>query len=429
MLTSSTCPRTLTESFEIVIPRTAYDAAVRRQLHDPNLYSIGRFRWQETLAGRQLLVDELETSSGIPTGASRPPLDSYLVLHVDSGQTKGTAEDLLKRVSPLRSHYAVGLVVQVGPPALWDACIYSPSGRTQPVDMVTIQGPTPLRLAREEFEPGSSPADSQRWSRTSGAVGEETFARVRRTRVDVIGAGRNGTLVASMLAALGVAQLRIIDVDVLESHNQIGTLGLDAEDIGRSKAEALARCLYRQRPDLTLFSWNKSLLDHEVQSDLRRRPTDLIVTSVDDDAARLAAWLLARSLLVPHLDVGSAITADNSEHQLLGDVRLFIPGRRQGCPVCVGGVGDLDDTLYALNAPAGALRRGDPTDWRAQRAGSLIGLNSLVVGSAMQLWLDYLSGRCRTSAWQRLRWRPGQGLQSDFASVESMADCRFCNSP
>lgn len=94
--------------------------------------------------------------------------------------------------------------------------------------------------------------------------------------------------------------------------------------------------------------------------------------------------------------------------------------------MCVGGVGNLDDTLYALNAPAGALRRGEATSWNDQRAGSLIGLNSLVVGAAMQLWLDYLSGRCRWSAWQRLRWQPGSGLQSDFAAVTSVTNCQFC---
>jgi molybdopterin/thiamine biosynthesis adenylyltransferase len=411
---------------EIVIARSAYDAAIRRQLRNVETYAVGSFRWQETISGRQLLVEALEPVRGVPGGASRPPMDSYLVMRVENEPSPLTASGLLDRVQPLRSHFTAAMVIHTGPPARWDACLHAPNGARTRVDAVTVQGPAPLYLTRAS--PADPPAadDRERWSRTAGALGDEVFARVRRCRVNVVGAGRNGTLCATMLAGLGVAQLRLIDGDTLEPHNQIGTLGLDTNDIGRSKAEALARTLHRQRPDLTLSAWDKSLLADDVMADLRRRPADLVLTSVDDDAARLAGWLLARSLLVPHLDVASAILSGPADRQLLGDVRLFVPGRGQGCPICVGGVGNLDDTLYALNAPAGALRRGEVTSWHDQRAGSLIGLNSLVVGAAMQLWLDYLSGRCRSSAWQRLRWQPGSGLQSNFAAVNSAATCQFC---
>ena len=414
---------------EIVIARSAYDAAVRRQLRDNAAYAIGRCRWQETLAGRQLLVEELEVVRGIPGGFTRPPLDNYLVLRVEQGRSGSSASELLDHIQPLRSQYAVALVIQEGPPTGWDACLQSPGGDRVSIDTVAVQGPAPLHLSRanstEKLEPLGA-EDKARWSRTAGALGEEVFARVRRSRVNVIGAGRNGTLCATMLAGLGVSQIRLIDGDTLESHNQIGTLGIDTCDIGRSKAAALAHTLHRQRPDLTLSAWDKSLLDEGMLADLRRRPADLVLTSVDDDAARLAGWLLASALLVPHLDVASAILAGPTDRQLLGDVRLFVPGRGNGCPVCVGGVGNLEETLYALNAPPGSLRRGEATEWHEHRAGSLIGLNSIVVGAAMQLWLDYLSGRCRSSAWQRLRWQPSSGLLSDFAAVASGANCRFC---
>lgn len=411
---------------EMVIARGAYDAAVRRQLRDREAFAIGRFRWQETIAGRQMLVEELEAVRGVPGGATRPPLDSFLVLRVDSGPSSQSAAELLDRVRPLRSHYAAALVIKAGPPVQWEACLQAPSGVRTRIDAVTVQGPAPLYLTRESATETPTDNDRERWSRTAGALGDEVFARVRRSRVNVVGAGRNGTLCATMLAGLGVAQIRLIDGDTLEPHNQVGTLGLDTGDIGRSKAAALAHTLHRQRPDLTLSAWDKSLLAEEVLADLRRRPADLVVTSVDDDAARLVGWLLASSLLVPHLDVASAILAGPEDRQLLGDVRLFVPGRGQGCPVCVGGVGNLEDTLYEINAPPGALRRGEPTVWNDQRAGSLIGLNSIVVGAAMQLWLDYLSGRCRSSAWQRLRWQPGSGLRSDFAAVTAGVNCRLC---
>lgn len=414
------------DGLEIILTRTAYDAAVRRQLREPDSYSIGPFRWQETVAGRRILIEELESVRGVPRGVSRPPLDSYLVLRVESDRNDGTAADLLRQVAPLRSHQVAALVLQVGPPARWDAMLQSPGGSEQPVAAVSVQGPAPLHLVRDDRVESLADDERQRWSRTAGALGDETFERVRRARVNVIGAGRNGSLCAAMLGSLGVAQLRLIDGDELEPHNLIGTLGLDTEDLGHSKAESLARSLHRTRPELPLFSRNKSILDADVRADLRRRPTELFVTCVDDESARLAVWLLARSLLVPHLDVASAILPGEPDRQLLGDARLFVPGAGQGCPACVGGVASLDDTLYALNAPPGALRRGEPTTWNAERAGSLVSLNAIVVGAALELWLDYLSGRCRSSAWQRLCWRSGEGLRSEFAAVESTDACRLC---
>lgn len=424
-----------TTDIEIVIPRVAYDAAIRQQWRDHDLYAIGRFHWRETVAGRQILVEQLDSVRGLPSGDSRPPLDCYLILRLTQSargnETElATAASLLKQVRPLRSHHAAALVIHPGPPASWQALLHTPDGTHLPVTALTVQGPAPLHL---EHHPAAPPEatdeETARWSRTAGALGAETFEQLRRSRVQVIGAGRNGSLCASLLAALGVAHLRLIDGDMLEAHNQVGAVGLDVADIGRGKVEAVAKSISRSRPELPLVCCHQSLLAPELMNDLRRRPVDLIVTCVDDDAARLAAWLLAHSLLVPHLDIASAVLPGLTSRQLLGDARLFAPGVAQGCPVCVGGVANLEDTLYALNAPPGALRRGEPTRWNDQRAGSLVTLNATVVGAALQLWLDYLAGHCPTSAWQRIQWVPGAGLQCQQAAVASATDCRMCRTP
>ncbi|MFO0820785.1 MAG: ThiF family adenylyltransferase [Pirellulales bacterium] len=424
-----------TPSIELVIPRVAYDSAIRQQWRDPESYAIGRFRWHETIEGRQILVEQLDSVPGLPSGDRRPPLDCYLVLRLVSSnppaETAGaTTTRLIETIRPLRSHHVVALVIHSGPPASWHATLRMPDGKCLPVTSLTVQGPAPLHLEHQSGQSAHvTEEDADRWSRTAGALGTETFEKIRRSRVQVIGAGRNGSLCASLLAALGVAHLRLIDGDSLESHNLIGTIGLDSADVGRGKVEAVAKSISRSRPELPLVCWNKSLLAADVLADLRRHPVDLLVTCVDDDAARLAAWLLAHSLLIPYLDIASAVMRDNLTPTLLGDARLFAPGVQTGCPVCVGGVSNLEDTLYAINAPEGALRRGAPVHWSDQRAGSLVTLNATIVGAALQLWLDYLGGHCTTSAWQRIQWASGSGLLSHWAAVASTADCRMCRTP
>ena len=160
-------------------------------------------------------------------------------------------------------------------------------------------------------------------------------------------------------------------------------------------------------------------------SALGRLPADLIATAVDGDTARLAASLVVRRGLTVHLDLGTSVTRNGSGHtELAGDVRLLLPG--SGCVACVGGLADREETLYELLAPPNVLHRGRRLAWHQERAGSLVSLNAIAVGTAVQTWLDLLDGRLRTSCWHRLRWAPGEGLQTHSAPVSAAEDCPFC---
>ncbi len=201
--------------------------------------------------------------------------------------------------------------------------------------------------------------------------------------------------------------------------------GLALADVGRPKVAALAEGLLRLRPDMAVTCFDAPLTDPAVIMALRRLPADLIVTAVDNDTPRLGAALLARETLTAHLDLATSVTKDESGGmQLTGDIRMLLPGA--GCVACVGGFADREETLYELLAPPGTLRRGRPRAWHEQRAGSLVTLNAIAVGIALQLWLDLLTGQLRSSYWHRLRWVPGEGLETHHGPVSAAADCPFC---
>jgi hypothetical protein len=195
--------------------------------------------------------------------------------------------------------------------------------------------------------------------------------------------------------------------------------------VGRPKVHAVGRLLAAFRPDLQLSCVACSAIDADVVELLRRNRSDLIVTCVDDDTARMAASLIARETLTVHLDAGTSVQADEAGgRQITGDARLLLPG--EGSVACVGGLADLDATLYEIAAPPGSLRRGVEQPWHEQRAGSLITINGMTVNAAVQCWLDLLAGQIRTSFWQRLRWTPGSGLEAHAGPVGAGEGCAYC---
>jgi hypothetical protein len=412
-----------TASVELVVTRDAWDAAVRPSLVEPEVFAVGPLCWQHTVWGSRLLAEELRVTRSIPSGAERPPLDDWLVLAVVAGDVTRMAEDLVRRIAPKPSQVLVLLVLNRQDRTRWQGLV-AQEGNLRPLDGFHIVGSSPLRVSRQPsfVETESNPL---RWSRTAAAVGEAVLRRVQNSEIILVGAGRNGSQLAFEFAALGVRRLRLIDADVLQIENLDAMPGLTPCDVGRPKVVALARRLIRFRPDLSVAALTKSLLDRDAVEHVRTRPADLLVTAVDSDTPRLAASLLGRETLTPHLDVATEVRPDQGGNILIGDARLLLPGA--GCVACVGGLADRDQTLYELAAPPGALRRGEPQPWNVQRpGGSLITINQMTTAAAVQIWLELLGGNFRTSFWQRIRWQSGRGLTANAASVGQIDNCPHC---
>ena len=263
--------------------------------------------------------------------------------------------------------------------AVWDA------GRVHPLNRFEVVGPRPLCGERQAAD---LPADELRSSRTRGALGEETFRRVRRAEVTLVGCGRSGSQAAFQLVGMGVRRLRLVDGDLLGAENLDGMPGLTAADLGRFKAVALAARLRAFCPAATVSAVAASL-PAEAAIRTVERPADLLVTCVDDDRPRLWAAAAARRTLTPHLDIATEIQADAAgRRDRWADVRLLLPG--EGCVRCVGG------SEAAEPPPA------DPADWRSERAGSLVAWNAVAVGRGLTLWADLLGGARTDTTWLRL---------------------------
>lgn len=332
------------------------------------------------------------------------------------------AESLARRETPDGTLAVVHLNPQPSGTE-WNAAWRLRDGSIQVVDRIRFAGPGLVCIERGG-DPRLTSRDLRQFSRTRGVIGDSTFTTLRSLRIAIVGTGRTGSLMAAQLVAIGARNLRLIDPDRLELSSLDAVPLRKRSSIGDFKALALARDIVRSRPDVKIAASCKSIVEHP--ETIRNAATDILITCVDNDVARLAASLLSRQLLVPHLDVATMIQAGPDpadEPRQSADIRLLLPGA--GCTRCVGGFADEPAVLHELAAPRGALK-ARRQNWNAERAGSCCAWNSIAVGAALQVLIDLASWRLETSHWQRLAWSAAEGLTGNSAPVSASPTCGIC---
>lgn len=268
--------------------------------------------------------------------------------------------------------------------------------------------------------------DDIRWRRSRGALGVQVWTRLQALRVVLVGVGRNGSLLAEQLVAAGVDHLTLVDPDFVEAATLgEGSLCFTKEDFGKAKAVVLAERL-AGRSRTRLEADTRSVLAPALGPVLAG--ADLLVSALDNPAARLAVATMAARFLRVHLDVGSGVFSSGKSMEMGCDVRLSIPG--EGCVACLGGSGvpvpeGINTIQRARSAPA--WERTFPMD-RSGRSGSLRSLNSIACGFGIRLLEDFLAGTVNTSTWVRLHFREWGELALQRVAAEQAASrtCPIC---
>lgn len=120
--------------------------------------------------------------------------------------------------------------------------------------------------------------------------GAETLARRRRSRVAVLGAGRVGASIATLVAAAGVGRVSVVD-PTLTRHSDLAPAGLDAGDVGTPRAVGACRSATASAPS--------SEAAPVADGHLVARP-DVAVLAPDDEPDRKLADTFVRAG-IPHL--------------------------------------------------------------------------------------------------------------------------------
>ncbi|MFL6162940.1 MAG: TOMM precursor leader peptide-binding protein [Jatrophihabitantaceae bacterium] len=121
-------------------------------------------------------------------------------------------------------------------------------------------------------------------------TGLDLQARLKRSRVTVIGVGGLGSYLALALGATGVGNLHLIDDDVVEEHNLNRQILYTAADVGRSKVVAARERIAALNPYITVTATEARINGvDDARSCFANR--DLVVCAADRPRITIYDWL------------------------------------------------------------------------------------------------------------------------------------------
>jgi molybdopterin/thiamine biosynthesis adenylyltransferase len=199
-------------------------------------------------------------------------------------------------------------------------------------------------------------------------------------KVLIAGAGNIGSHLAPLLARAGVDVLRLVDRDIVEEKN-LAQQDYGPQDVGSGKAEALARRLAGQFPQLQVEPFVADLEDVPLSA----FRADVLLGALDSRRARQIlvserGWPLG----VPVIDGGVG-------EGLVGRVQMIRPGETTACLECAWSGAD-----YRHLAAEYPCRPGEPVTTPSTMAPACVG--AVVAGIMAARFLAFMAGEAPTES-------------------------------
>lgn len=199
------------------------------------------------------------------------------------------------------------------------------------------------------------------FKRTMTVWGEANHKNMARLRIGVIGLGSVGSIIAEILARMGMTRFTLIDFDEVQPHNLDRLLGATLDDIGQLKTAIAAR-------QIRIASTAASQVIDEVPFSVAEQPgyaaaldCDVIFCCVDRPRARRILNHIAYAHLIPVVDGGIEVRFKHGEFAGV-DWQLQTVAPTRPCLECIGAftsddasteeAGMLDDPSYLKGLPA-----------------------------------------------------------------------------
>ena len=161
------------------------------------------------------------------------------------------------------------------------------------------------------------------WARQLLVWGAEGQQKIRNATVLLAGAGAIGNEAAKNLAMLGVGRIIIVDRDRIELSNISRMIFFQRKDLGKNKAEFLAKNLHESYPFVTTTAYRGNLESMPLKLYL---DSQVVVCGLDNVVSRIFLTQTCRKYSIPLIDAG--ITGLN------GRVHSYLPPD-DACPICM----------------------------------------------------------------------------------------------
>ena len=153
----------------------------------------------------------------------------------------------------------------------------------------------------------------------------EGQARLKQSRVLIVGAGGLGTPSAQYLAGAGIGTIRLVDDDRIELSNLPRQIAFTEQDVGQFKADVLAQRLRESNREISVDA-RVTRFGEDSASQLLEG-VDLVLDATDSLQARLDIDRSSFTLGRPWI-MGAALRTS-------GQWALFEGGRKWGCYHCL----------------------------------------------------------------------------------------------
>lgn len=234
--------------------------------------------------------------------------------------------------------------------------------------------------------------NQDRFSRQILAFGKEGQRRVAALKTGIVGLGGIGSLIAQMLAYLGVQEFILVDGDIAEETNLNRLIGASIEDVKNrtAKVDIAERVINSVNPAAKVIKVFKNLRSEKAIDSLCQIP-EIIFGCIDNDSARLILTELAAAYNKTLIDSGTEII-NNKEYQEFGG-RVIVARPGDFCLLCANQIDvkvaqqELEsdqEKIYRQNLGYGLPKKiPDP---------SVISLNSIIAGLAVTEFLMLVTG-------------------------------------
>jgi molybdopterin/thiamine biosynthesis adenylyltransferase len=213
------------------------------------------------------------------------------------------------------------------------------------------------------------PSFRELFKRTVTVWGKQNHATMARLRIGIVGLGSVGSLVAEMLARMGLTSFVLIDFDEVQAHNLDRLLGATETDIGALKIAIAERQISHSA---TADRLEVRAIPYSVAEEAGYRAAldcDVIFSCVDRPRPRSILNHLAYAHLIPVIDGGIDVRFKHGEFSGV-DWQLQTVAPSRACLECLGAFlpadvateieGKLDDPSYLRGLPADhRLRRNE----------------------------------------------------------------------
>lgn len=201
------------------------------------------------------------------------------------------------------------------------------------------------------------------------AFGSDTYQRLKRLKIAVIGCSGTGSLVIELLARNCVGELVLVDPERIEKKNlnRIPQATMADARNRRLKVDVLQRAIKKMGLGTEVRSLAKDLSDPAAIRAVAG--CDVAFGCMDSVDGRHLLNRLSTFYLIPYFDVGVKLLADGAGgiDQICGSVHYLLPG---GSSLLSRGVYTLDQVQAA------SLYRADPTAYEEQfRRGYIEGVH------------------------------------------------------